>query len=100
MYEIFYLFNSRYLLSSVLSLRGLFGNRLIWAAVGLLVLAQSALTYWPPMQALFGTENIGVDVWWRILLTSSLLFVLIEIEKLIIRRIYPELAFANNAGQH
>jgi magnesium-transporting ATPase (P-type) len=87
MFEIFYVFNSRYLLGSVLNIHGLFGNWLIWLAVVILVSAQLGLTYWPPMQAMFGTESIDVHTWKNIIAVAAILFVLVEIEKLIIRSV-------------
>lgn len=87
MFEMFYVFNSRYLLNSVLNIRGLFGNWLIWLAVAILLSAQLGLTYWPPMQAMFGTENIGLHTWKYIIVVAASLFVLVEIEKLIIRSV-------------
>ena len=87
LFEIFYIFNSRFLLNSVLSIKGLFGNRLIWGAVFILVIAQGMLTYWPPMQALFGTEYLGPALWYKMLAVTASLFVLVEIEKFIIRKL-------------
>jgi magnesium-transporting ATPase (P-type) len=92
MFEIFYVFNSRYLLNPVLSIRGLFGNWLIWLAVVILIIAQLGLTYWPPMQAVFGTENIGLHTWKYIIVVASSLFVLVEIEKLIIRSVMAKIS--------
>jgi magnesium-transporting ATPase (P-type) len=85
MFEMFYLFNSRYLLNSVFNIHGLFGNWLIWLAIAILVIAQLGLTYWPPMQVMFGTERLGLNAWRNILATAASVFVLVEIEKLVIR---------------
>jgi magnesium-transporting ATPase (P-type) len=95
MFEIFYVFNSRYLLHSVVSIRGLFGNRLVWLAVSLLIAAQMALTYWPPMQALVGTVDIDAQAWRKILGLGVILFVLVEIEKALIRLLLPKFAGKN-----
>jgi magnesium-transporting ATPase (P-type) len=83
MYEVFYLFNSRYLHNSVFNLHGLFGNKLIWLAVMTLILFQLAFTYWQPMQILFGTINIDHHTWLKIVAVASSVFVLVEVEKLI-----------------
>lgn len=84
-FEIFYVFNSRYLLNSVVNIRGLFGNWLIWLAVLLLLIAQLGMTYWPPMQALFGTESLDLHTWGNIVGVAFGLFVLVEIEKWLLR---------------
>jgi len=86
MFEIFYLFNSRYILESALNLQGLFGNRYVLIAVGLLLLFQLAFTYWAPLQALFGTDAIGPRDWLSITLVASSVFLLVEAEKWVARR--------------
>ena len=91
MFEMFYVFNSRYLLASVVNIRGLFGNWLVWLAVAILIIAQSGITYWPPMQELFGTERIDLHAWKKIIAVASSVFVLVEIEKLVIRSVIPKI---------
>ncbi|PUD98458.1 MAG: carbonate dehydratase, partial [Candidatus Sedimenticola endophacoides] len=86
MYEIFYLFNSRYILAPVLSREGLLGNRYALIAILLLILFQQLFTYWGPMQTLFGTADIGAGTWLLIVLVASSVLFLVELEKLVIRR--------------
>jgi magnesium-transporting ATPase (P-type) len=90
MFEIFYVLNSRYLVDSVLNWHGLFGNRLVWLAIGLLLIAQMGITYWQPMQALFGTVDIESHTWTTIIAVGSSVFILVEIEKFFIRLFMPE----------
>jgi len=85
MFEIFYVFNSRYLHHSVLNLHGLFGNWLVWLAVLLLIALQLAFTYWQPMQVLFGTVDVDAHTWQMIVAVASSVFILVEIEKFFIR---------------
>ena len=87
LFEIFYIFNSRFSLNSVINSKGLFGNRLIWGAVFFLAVAQGALTYWPPMQALFGTAYLKPEMWRNMVAVSASLFFLVEFEKFLIRRL-------------
>ena len=94
--EIFYVFNSRYLYHSVLNLHGLFGNRLVWLAIITLIVFQMALTYWQPMQVLFGTVAIDAHTWQMIVAVASSVFILVEIEKFFIRLFMPESSVANN----
>jgi magnesium-transporting ATPase (P-type) len=84
--EIFYLFNSRYMTAPVLNRAGLFGNRYVLMAVGLLIVLQLAFTYLPPMQALFGTAAVGFEVWWRVILLGVVVLLAVELEKWVIRR--------------
>lgn len=86
MCEIVYLFNCRYLLASVFSRQGLFGNRYVLLAVGLLLLMQLLFTYWSVMQQLFGTTALDAEAWGRIIAVSLILFLLIEFEKFVLRR--------------
>lgn len=86
MFEIFYLFNSRYIKDSVFSLEGFLGNRYALAAIGVLILFQAGFTYLGPMQALFGTTAIDLSMWVRIVLVASSVLFLVELEKAVIRR--------------
>ncbi|MEA3273776.1 MAG: cation-transporting P-type ATPase [Pseudomonadota bacterium] len=85
-FEVFYLFNSRYITAPVLNRQGLLGNRYVLLAVGLLILFQLGFTYLGPMQALFGTASISAAIWGRIVLVASSVLVLVELEKALVRR--------------
>ena len=82
-FEAFYLLNSRYLHDTVLNREGLFGNRYVLWAIGLVVVFQLLFTYAPPMQTLFGTAPIDAVTWGIIVLVASSVFILVEMEKLI-----------------
>jgi magnesium-transporting ATPase (P-type) len=84
--EVFYLLNTRYLTASVLNREGLFGNRYVLIAIGLVLSFQLLFTYLPLMQYFFGTTAIGVDSWLRILAVGLLIFLAVETEKLLIGR--------------
>jgi len=83
--EITYLFNSRHLAASSLSVEGLFGNRVALQMMGLLLAAQIAFTHLEPMQRLFGTQAIDAVAWSAVLAFGVLLFVLVEAEKALMR---------------
>jgi magnesium-transporting ATPase (P-type) len=84
--QVFYLFNSRYILEPVFNRAGLFGSRPVLIAVAMMVLLQGLFTYAPPLQYLFGTTAIGWDEWVWILAFGVVLFVLVELEKAVFRR--------------
>jgi magnesium-transporting ATPase (P-type) len=86
MFEVIYLFNTRYLSRRALSWDGLFGSRIALLAAATVILLQLLFTYAPPMQALFGTEAIDAAAWGRLLLVASTVFVLVELEKSWLRR--------------
>ncbi|MCK5663642.1 MAG: HAD-IC family P-type ATPase, partial [Thiotrichaceae bacterium] len=85
MFEIFYLFSSRYILANVFTFDGLFGNRYALMAVAILIIFQLAFTYIAPMQALFDTVAIDIIMWLRIILVASSVLFLVELEKAFIR---------------
>ncbi len=86
-FEIFYLFNSRYIKASIFNWAGLTGNRYVLIAISILIVFQLGFTYLGPMQALFGTTAIDFHMWLRILLVSSSVLFLVELEKYFVRRV-------------
>lgn len=89
MFEIFYLFNSRYITASVLNKEGFLGNRYALIAIGLLMIFQLAFTYLDPMQTLFGTTALDAFTWSIIVVVSSSVLFLVEFEKFIVRKMKP-----------
>lgn len=92
--QAFYLLNLRLISGPVLVGGEVFRSRPIWTAIGVLVLLQIAFTYLPWMNTLFGTTPIGVTDWARILAFGAAVFVLVEIEKHILRQRRPRPAGA------
>jgi len=88
LFEVFYLFNARYIVAPVVNRAGLLGNPYVLGAIGVLLVFQLMFTYLGPVQALFGTAGIGAAQWGRILLTASSVLFLVEIEKAVIRRLF------------
>ncbi len=86
LFEIFYLFNARYITAPVFNKAGLTGNSYVLIAVAVLLVMQLGFTYLAPMQALFGTVAIDAAIWLRIVVVASSVFFLVEIEKFLIRR--------------
>jgi magnesium-transporting ATPase (P-type) len=85
-FQIFYLFNARYLKESVLSREGLSGNPAVLLAVSGITILQLLFTYVPLFQNVFGTAAIPVGDWIRLIGFTFTVFVLVEIEKMIMRR--------------
>jgi len=86
MFEVFYLFNSRYLRDPVLSSEGIFGNSYVVFAIAVVTIFQLLFTYAPPMQKLFGTMGINVSSWVRIIMVAASVLILVEIEKCLLRK--------------
>ena len=83
--QVFYLLNSRFLLDSSLSINAHRGNRYLPLGIGAVVILQLLFTYAPPLQRLFDNEAIPLGVWPRLLLGGLVFFLIVEVEKLIIR---------------
>lgn len=79
--EIFYLFSVRYIHGASMTLRGTMGTPAVLAGVGVTVAAQFAFTYWPPLQAVFGTRALGVADGTAAFLAGVALLLVVEIEK-------------------
>jgi magnesium-transporting ATPase (P-type) len=82
--QIFYLFNSRYILEPVWNKAGILGSRAVLIAIAAMLVLQTLFTYLPPLQFLFATTAIGAADWLRILAFGVLLFVAVELEKRLI----------------
>ncbi|MGC9324671.1 MAG: cation-translocating P-type ATPase [Desulfomonilia bacterium] len=83
--EIFYLFNSRFMTTSSLSLSGIKATRYAWAATIIVILLQIPFTYLPVFHDLFGTRAIGLQEWLVICALGFALFLVVEAEKAIKR---------------
>jgi magnesium-transporting ATPase (P-type) len=83
-FEIFYLFNTRYLKSNVLSFKGLFDNVAILIGVVAVIIFQILFTYTSLCHQLFKTAPISISSWINILLVSVCLFFIVEIEKFMV----------------
>ena len=84
--EMFYLLNSRHVLASVLNREGLTGNRVALWAIAACVPLQLAFTHWPVMQGIFGSADLSIVEWLKVLAAGLLVFCVAEVEKFVIRR--------------
>ncbi|MGF1692087.1 cation-transporting P-type ATPase [Photobacterium kagoshimensis] len=87
MFEIFYLFNARYIFDSIFNRQGLTGNYYVLLAITVLAIFQLGFTYLPIMQTMFGSCSIELDVWFKIILVASSVLFLVEIEKAVMRKV-------------
>lgn len=85
--QVFYLLNSRYLLDSSLSVRAHMGNPYLWYGIAAVVVLQLLFTYAPPLHAVFDTEALSLPAWLWLIAGGVVFFLVVEIEKLIIRSI-------------
>jgi len=86
MFEVFYLFNTRFMIGPALNRNGFLGNRIALMAVLALILFQFGFTYLSPMQFLFGSTAIDLQSWLQIVLVASSILWLVEAEKWLLRQ--------------
>jgi magnesium-transporting ATPase (P-type) len=79
--EIFYLFFVRNLHGASLTWRAVRGTRAVWAAVLAVTAAQFAVTYLPPLQAVFETRPVALADGLLVVAIGVLLLAVIEAEK-------------------
>jgi magnesium-transporting ATPase (P-type)/biotin carboxyl carrier protein len=84
--QIFYLLNSRFKTESSLSLTAHLGNRYLPLGIAAVIVLQLLFTYAPPLQRLFGTESIPLDIWPRLFAGGLVFFLVVEAEKFVIRK--------------
>jgi len=84
--QLFYLFNSRYIMAPSWSWRGVFGSRPVLLAAAILLVLQGLFTYARPLQTLFHTVPLAPADWLRIFAFGLFVFLAVEIEKTILRR--------------
>ncbi len=90
--EIFYLFSVRYIRGPSITWQGVVGTPAVLIGVSIVVVAQLAFTYAPPLQAVFDTRPVSITDSFVIIGIGVILLVLAELEKRIrtILRIWPE----------
>ncbi len=85
--QILYLINSRFKFDSSLTPRAVMGNPYLPLGIGAVLVLQLLFTYAPPLQALFDTAAIPLWVWPPLLLAGAVFFLVVELEKFIIRKL-------------
>jgi magnesium-transporting ATPase (P-type) len=86
-FEIFYLFNIRYLHVTSITLRGARGTPAVLVALGAVIVAQLAFTYAPLMHELFGTRPVQIADGVVIIAAGILLMLVLEAENTLLRRV-------------
>ena len=84
--EMFYLLNSRFIFASTVSMEGIFGNRYVLLAIAACVPLQLAFTHLPFMQSIFGSADLSLQEWCKVIIAGLMVFVVAEFEKYVMRR--------------
>lgn len=85
--EIFYLANSRHAFASVISREGMTGNPYVPLAMAACIPLQLIYTHAPFMQAIFGSADLTLLQWVKVLAAGLVVFCGTELEKLLVRRL-------------
>ncbi|MEL6693198.1 MAG: HAD-IC family P-type ATPase, partial [Pseudomonadota bacterium] len=80
-FEIAYLFFIRNIYGTSLTWRAVRGTNMVWYCVVTVTAAQFAVTYFPPLQVVFGTEAVPFREGIIVVALGVLLFALLELEK-------------------
>ena len=83
--QCFYLLSSRYMLESSVSIKAHLENKYLPLGIGAVIVLQLLFTYAPPLQMIFGNEGIPLRVWPPLLAGGVVFFLVVELEKLVIR---------------
>jgi magnesium-transporting ATPase (P-type) len=97
--EIFYLLNVRFLHRPAYTSEGLLGSPAVLIAIGICLGFQVLFTHVPFMNFLFGTEPLDAEAWMRCAAAGLLVFVAVELEKLVFRRRIQARAAGGAAGE-
>lgn len=81
LFEIFYLFNSRYLYHFAFTPERLRNSAATWIAIAAIVVVQLLFTYLPVSQDLFGLQSISAADWLLLIVVTAPIMVVVEIEK-------------------
>jgi magnesium-transporting ATPase (P-type) len=79
--EIFHLFFIRNIYGTSLTWRAAQGTRVVWLCVITITVAQFAVTYFPPLQQVFGTQSVPFFDGILIVAVGAVFFAVIETEK-------------------
>jgi calcium-translocating P-type ATPase len=98
MCQVFHLFNSRSIRSAALC-QEFFSNRAVFVVCGLMLVLQLGVTYLPFMNSIFGTVPIGAVYWLIPILLGLVVFLVVEGEKAVMRRLDKRAWMRANPGR-
>jgi magnesium-transporting ATPase (P-type) len=87
--QVFYLFNSRFLRESSLRLDLLFTNRVVWIAIGVLIVLQLLFVYVPLLNLWFHSAPVRARDWLLPIGIGFVIFLAVEAEKALLRKTKP-----------
>ena len=85
--QLFYLFNSRFIMGPSFGVQRLLSNRAVLIAVAVLICFQGIFTYAAPFQTWFGTAPLAAGDWVWVLGAGLVVFLGVEVEKAVVRTV-------------
>lgn len=79
--EIFHLLFIRNSHATTLTWKAMRGTKVVWSVIAIVIAAQMAMTYLPPLQAIFATESVRFWDGMLVVASGAALFVIVEAEK-------------------
>lgn len=83
--EMLYLINSRSLIAPVSNRQGLLGNPYVLLAIAACIPLQLLFTHAPIMQEIFGSTDLTLQEWGKVIGAGLLVYLVVELEKWVIR---------------
>ncbi len=83
--EMLYLINSRSLIAPVTNRQGLLGNPYVLLAIAACIPLQLLFTHAPIMQEIFGSTDLTLQEWAKVIGAGLLVYLVVEFEKWVIR---------------
>jgi magnesium-transporting ATPase (P-type) len=96
--QLFYLFNARFIRESSLRLGLLFTNRVVWLAVGVLIVLQLLFVYVPFLNLWFHSTPVSARDWFLPVGIGLAIFLAVEAEKAVVRKLKPGRSEATAGG--
>jgi magnesium-transporting ATPase (P-type) len=87
--QVFYLFNSRFMRATSLRLDLLFTNRVVWIAIGVLIVLQLLFVYVPLLNLWFSSTPIPPRDWFLPVGIGFAIFLAVEAEKWFLEKMAP-----------
>jgi calcium-translocating P-type ATPase len=88
--QLFYLFNARFIRESSLRLNLLFTNRVVWLAVGVLIVLQLLFVYVPFLNLWFHSAPVSALDWLLPIGIGLAIFLAVEAEKALVQKLKPD----------
>jgi len=96
--QMFHLFNARSIRGNAFK-EDLMSNKAVWVVCGLLIVLQAGITYLPFMNMAFGTVPLELSAWKYPFILGIAIFLIVEVEKAVMRKRDRSIAQPDSAAK-